>query len=83
MMFETLPHVCMAVLVSIGAVLPPVDLIQVDEGYYVRDGHHRISTMRALGSKYVDTHMVRVETSTGGVKKAHPVLRAAIVTSPY
>jgi hypothetical protein len=72
----------MAVLVSMGAVLPPVDLIQVDKVYYVRDGHNRISTMRALGSKYVDAHVVLMETSTGSVKKAHPVLRSAGITSP-
>ena len=30
-------------------VLPPVDLIQVESHYYVRDGHHRVSVCRALG----------------------------------
>ena len=37
-----------------GVVLPPVELIQVGEGYYVRDGHHRISVARALGHEYID-----------------------------
>jgi hypothetical protein len=32
-----------------GQYLPPVALIQMDDLYFVRDGHHRISVARALG----------------------------------
>jgi hypothetical protein len=32
-----------------GMSLPPVELIQVGEVYFVRDGHHRISVARAFG----------------------------------
>jgi hypothetical protein len=32
-----------------GGTLPPVDLVQVGERYFVVDGHHRISVDRALG----------------------------------
>jgi hypothetical protein len=32
-----------------GLDLPPVELIQVGEVYFVRDGHHRISVARAFG----------------------------------
>lgn len=32
-----------------GMDLPPVELIRVDEVYFVRDGHHRISVARAFG----------------------------------
>lgn len=39
--------------------LPAVDLIQVDDIYFVRDGHHRISVARALGQEYIDA-VVRV-----------------------
>lgn len=41
-----------------GAVLPPVELIQVGNNYYVRDGHHRISVARALGEEYVDAEII-------------------------
>lgn len=34
--------------------LPPVDLIQLGDIYFVRDGHHRISVARALGQQYID-----------------------------
>lgn len=46
--------VSVAVALMQGKALPPVELIQVGEVYYVRDGHHRISVARALGQWSVD-----------------------------
>ena len=40
-----------------GHDLPPVDLIQIDDIYYVRDGHHRISVSRAMGQAYIDAQV--------------------------
>lgn len=37
-----------------GHSLPPVELIQVGQTYYVQDGHHRISVARTLGQTYID-----------------------------
>jgi len=37
-----------------GVALPPVELIQLGESYVVRDGHHRISVLRALGIAEVE-----------------------------
>jgi hypothetical protein len=37
-----------------GEMLPPVELIQVGETYFVRDGHHRVSAARALGQLAID-----------------------------
>jgi hypothetical protein len=42
------------------AILPPVDLLQVGNEFYVRDGHHRVSVARALGEVYIEacvTHL--------------------------
>jgi hypothetical protein len=41
-----------------GKALPPVELVQVGETYYVRDGHHRLSVARALGMDYVDALVI-------------------------
>jgi hypothetical protein len=41
----------------LGEVLPPVELIQLGEAYYVRDGHHRISVARSLGQKDIDAEV--------------------------
>lgn len=40
-----------------GIILPPVDLIQIGDRYYVRDGHHRISVARAFGQQAVDAQV--------------------------
>jgi hypothetical protein len=37
-----------------GAVLPPVSVVRVGDGYAVRDGHHRISVARARGALTID-----------------------------
>ena len=42
-----------------GAELPPVELIQVDGIYFVRDGHHRISVAKALGEQYIDAQVIQ------------------------
>lgn len=36
-----------------GMDLPPVELIQIEEVYFVRDGHHRISVARAFGQTMI------------------------------
>ncbi len=41
-----------------GVVLPPVELIQVGDTYFVRDGHHRISVAHALGEEYIDAEII-------------------------
>ncbi len=37
-----------------GTGLPAVDLIQVDDVYFVRDGHHRISVAKLYGQVEID-----------------------------
>jgi hypothetical protein len=38
--------------------LPPVQIIQTYEGYFVRDGYHRISVARALGQAAIEAEAV-------------------------
>ncbi|MBE2220558.1 MAG: hypothetical protein IAF02_03405 [Anaerolineae bacterium] len=44
-----------------GQILPPVDLIKVDDGrsavYFVRDGHHRVSVARAFGQREIEANV--------------------------
>jgi hypothetical protein len=40
-----------------GAGLPAVELIQVGDFFFVRDGHHRISVARALGEEAIDAEI--------------------------
>jgi hypothetical protein len=37
-----------------GAVLPPISVARVRDGFAVRDGHHRVSVARARGAAAVD-----------------------------
>ena len=41
--------------------LPAVDLLQVGQEYFVRDGHHRISVARALGEAFIEAHVITIE----------------------
>ena len=41
-----------------GIALPPVDLIQVADEYYVRDGHHRISVAKAAGQGEIEARIL-------------------------
>jgi hypothetical protein len=40
-----------------GRELPPVELTQVGDLYYVRDGHHRISVSRAMGQAFIEAEV--------------------------
>ncbi|NCF67987.1 MAG: hypothetical protein GWP61_18630 [Chloroflexi bacterium] len=40
-----------------GVPLPPVELIQIGQEYFVRDGHHRISVASSLGQAQIDAHI--------------------------
>ena len=40
-----------------GAVLPPISVVPIGDGYAVRDGHHRVSVARARGALTIDATM--------------------------
>lgn len=42
--------------------LPPVQLYQVGDVYFVRDGHHRISVARERGQAFIDAEVIEVKT---------------------
>ena len=44
-----------------GAVLPPISVIQVGDGYAVRDGHHRVSVAKARGALSIDATVDAVD----------------------
>lgn len=39
--------------------LPPVEVVQVHDLYFVRDGHHRVSVARAMGQTFIDAKVTR------------------------
>ncbi|MFN2223296.1 MAG: hypothetical protein ACK2UH_12130, partial [Candidatus Promineifilaceae bacterium] len=44
------------------AGLPPVELYQIGEAYFVADGHHRISVARAMGSTHIQAYVTEVRS---------------------
>lgn len=42
--------------------LPPVNLYQVGQVYFVRDGHHRVSVAREKGQEFIDAEVIEMQT---------------------
>jgi hypothetical protein len=54
-----------AAAVRRGADVPAIDVYQVGEAYFVRDGHHRVAVLRALGRATVAAQVVQILTVVG------------------
>lgn len=44
-------------------VIPPVDLMQIKNFFFVRDGHHRISVARAFGDEVIDANVTYLDVT--------------------
>lgn len=44
--------------------LPPVILVQLDDYFFVEDGHHRISVAKAMGEKNIEAKIVKLSVSS-------------------
>ncbi len=42
---------------------PPIELYKVGAAYFVRDGNHRVSVARQLGSKTIQAHVIELPTT--------------------
>jgi nucleotide-binding universal stress UspA family protein len=42
--------------------LPPIEVYQIGEVYFVRDGHHRVSVAREFGATHIQAHVTEVRT---------------------
>ncbi|MFP3853904.1 MAG: universal stress protein, partial [Anaerolineales bacterium] len=40
---------------------PPIEVYQLGEAYFVRDGHHRVSVARDLGAKSIEAYVTEVK----------------------
>jgi hypothetical protein len=48
-----------------GEAMPPIDVFQIGDLYFVQDGHHRVSVARAMGDKDINANVVQVRTKLG------------------
>jgi hypothetical protein len=56
-------------------VLPPVDLVQVGDDYWVADGHNRVAAAREAGAAEIDADVTQLVLP--GIRAAAPTLAAA------
>ncbi|MGC9400177.1 MAG: universal stress protein [Anaerolineae bacterium] len=42
--------------------VPPIEVYKVGSVYFVKDGHHRVSVARQLGTQYIQARVIEVET---------------------
>ncbi|MFW6135631.1 MAG: universal stress protein [Chloroflexota bacterium] len=52
--------------------VPPIELYKVGDAYFVRDGHHRVSVARQLGSDHIQAYVTQVETKVPLSPDAEP-----------
>ncbi len=45
-----------------GAGLPPIEVYQIGDAYFVRDGHHRVSVLKELGAPDIEAYVTEFET---------------------
>lgn len=46
-----------------GESIPPIDVYQVGDMYFVEDGHHRVSIALAMGQKVIDAYVTEIRTA--------------------
>jgi nucleotide-binding universal stress UspA family protein len=42
--------------------LPPIEVYQIGNAYFVQDGNHRVSVARQMGAKYIQAYITEVHT---------------------
>lgn len=59
-----------------GEAIPPIDVYQVGDLYFVKDGHHRVSIALATGMKVIDAYVTDVQTAVpaSGIRRRGDLL---------
>lgn len=45
-----------------GEVIPPIEVFQIGDYYFVKDGHHRVSVARSMGEKVIEARITAIDT---------------------
>ena len=59
-----------------GESIPPIDVYQVGDLYFVKDGHHRVSIATAMGQRAIDAYVTQVLTQVPaqGIRGRHDLV---------
>ncbi len=52
----------------LGESIPAIELIQVGDYYFVRDGHHRVSVAKAMGRAFIDAKITVYQLAEENMK---------------
>jgi nucleotide-binding universal stress UspA family protein len=52
--------------------LPPIEVYQIGEAYFVKDGHHRVSVARQLKATHIEAYVTEVKTKVPLQPKDRP-----------
>jgi nucleotide-binding universal stress UspA family protein len=52
--------------------LPPIEVYQIDEAFFVLDGNHRVSVARQLGATYIEAYVTELQTKVPLSPKDQP-----------
>ncbi len=52
----------MAIKQRQGHSFPPIDVYKLGDLYFVRDGHHRVSIARAMGTRDIEAYVTEIDT---------------------
>lgn len=44
------------------AILPPIEVYQIGEAYFVKDGNHRVSVARERGQQEIDAYVIEIDS---------------------
>lgn len=68
---EVSPHRWMNIVKAMykGEYLPPVELRQIGDAYFVIDGHHRISAARERGQQYIEAYVTQIDASEEEIRQ--------------
>jgi len=53
--------------------LPPIEVYQIGEVYFVQDGNHRVSVAYQLGARYIQAYVTEVQTRVPLTPDVQPV----------
>ena len=52
--------------------LPPIEVYQIGEAYFVRDGNHRVSVARKMGAPMIEAYVTKVKTKVNITPETDP-----------
>ena len=43
-----------------GEILPPIEVYELDDRYFVMDGHHRVRAAKIIGQEFMDANVTKL-----------------------